>query len=82
MKYSVFLTYNIVGGIVWGAGVTLLGYLLGQFTFIAAHVDLIFVLIVLVSVVPILVEVSKRVLASRRNATAPDAPVIQDEPAP
>lgn len=30
MDYKEFVTYNAVGGIVWGAGVTLLGYFLGS----------------------------------------------------
>lgn len=30
MKYSTFITYNIVGGLLWAVGVTLLGYYLGQ----------------------------------------------------
>ena len=44
MKYSLFLTYNIVGGILWGAGVTMLGYFLGQIQFIRDNVDYIFIL--------------------------------------
>lgn len=70
MKYSLFLTYNIVGGILWGAGVTMLGYLLGQIEFIRDNVDYIFILIVLVSVLPIVFEIGKRLLASRRGETA------------
>jgi membrane-associated protein len=70
MPYRVFLTYNVIGGIVWGAGVTLLGYLLGQISFIADNVDIIFLLIVFVSVLPIISEVGKRLLAARRNAGA------------
>jgi membrane-associated protein len=30
MKYGRFLLYNVVGGLVWGAGVTAAGYYLGQ----------------------------------------------------
>jgi len=30
MRYSTFLRYNIIGGIVWGAGLPLLGYFLGS----------------------------------------------------
>lgn len=84
MKYSVFLTYNIVGGIVWGAGVTLLGYFLGQITFIQENVDIIFILIVFVSVIPIMLEVGKRFLASRKaGGAAPTAAVApQDERTP
>lgn len=72
MPYRVFITYNVIGGIVWGAGVTLLGYLLGQITFIADNVDIIFLLIVFVSVLPIISEVVKRFLASRRDGDGTD----------
>ncbi|WP_170312893.1 VTT domain-containing protein [Prescottella subtropica] len=81
MKYPVFLTYNVIGAIVWGAGVTLLGYFLGQIQFIADNVDLIFILIVLVSVVPIIVEVGKRVLAGRKSGAA-TAPATTEQVAP
>jgi len=30
MNYRVFLTYNVFGGLLWAAGITLLGYFLGQ----------------------------------------------------
>lgn len=30
MNYRRFVTFNVVGGVMWGAGVTLLGYLLGS----------------------------------------------------
>ena len=65
MRYSVFVVYNIVGAVLWGCGVTLLGYFLGQITFIADNVDLIFIVIVLVSVIPIFVEVFKRWRSTR-----------------
>lgn len=67
MRYSVFLTYNAVGAILWGAGVTLLGYFLGQIAFIRDNVDYIFLLIVFLSVLPIISEVGKRILRSRRG---------------
>ena len=67
MRYSVFITYNVIGGIVWGAGVTLLGYWLGQIQFIADNIDIIFLLIVFVSVIPIITEVGKRYLGARKS---------------
>lgn len=60
MKYSTFLAYNIVGAIAWGAGVTLLGYFLGQIEFIQKNIDIIFLIIVFVSVLPIITELYKR----------------------
>ncbi|WP_395572905.1 VTT domain-containing protein [Streptomyces sp. BK79] len=56
MKYRTFLTYNVIGGVAWGSGVTLAGYWLGQIEFIRTNVEPILVLIVVVSVVPIAVE--------------------------
>lgn len=73
MRYRTFITYNIIGGIVWGAGVTLLGYWLGQITFIQQNIDIIFIGIVFVSVIPIIIEVGKRFLASRKGAAASTA---------
>lgn len=60
MRYRIFLTYNVIGGVLWGAGVTLLGYLLGQIAVVRDNIDLIFLLIVATSVVPIIVEMVKR----------------------
>lgn len=81
MPYRVFIAYNIVGGVLWGAGITLLGYLLGQIGFIRDNVDLIFLLIVFVSVVPILIEVGKRFLASRNGAAHADGAASEGTPA-
>ncbi|MBF6160414.1 VTT domain-containing protein [Nocardia cyriacigeorgica] len=72
MRYPVFALYNVVGGVLWGAGVTYLGYLLGQIAVVRDNIDLIFLLIVAVSVLPIVIEVGKRMLASR-NSTESDS---------
>ena len=60
-----YLTYSLIGGVVWAAGVTLLGFWLGQFTFVKNNIELILIAIVLVSVVPVLVEV----LRARRDGS-------------
>lgn len=72
MRYSTFLAYNAIGAVVWGAGVTLLGYFLGQIAFIRDNVDVIFLLIVFVSVLPIISEVVKRWRRSRQ-------PVVEEK---
>ncbi|MET4047965.1 hypothetical protein BJD99_17870 [Rhodococcus sp. 1163] len=79
MKYSLFLTYNVVGGILWGAGVTMLGYLLGQIDFIREHVDIIFIVIVLVSVLPIVIEVGKRMIKARKTPLAEATESIESQ---
>lgn len=57
MDRKVFTTYNVVGAILWGAGVTALGYYLGQIAFVRDNVEPIILLIVFISVLPIIVEV-------------------------
>jgi len=64
MHYRTFLIYNVVGATLWGCGVTILGYFLGQVTFVRSHIELILVGIVVVSVVPIAIEL----LRSRRRS--------------
>jgi len=57
MPYPTFLAYNVVGGVIWGVGVTTLGYLLGGVDLVRDHIEIILVLIVVVSLLPVLVEV-------------------------
>ncbi|MFF7050452.1 DedA family protein [Streptomyces griseorubiginosus] len=75
MKYRTFLTYNVIGGVAWGTGVTLAGYWLGQIDVIKKNVEAILVLIVLVSVVPILIEYlrerGKKKRAAAQNEATP-----------
>ncbi|MFE3634549.1 DedA family protein [Streptomyces sp. NPDC059168] len=56
MRYRSFLTFNVVGGVLWGAGVTLLGSWLGRHSIVKNNIEAILILIVLVSVVPIAIE--------------------------
>ena len=67
MHYRTFVTYNIIGGVLWGAGVVLLGYFLGGIAFVANNVEAIILLIVALSVLPIVIELL-RARRSRRAA--------------
>ncbi|MFJ2668844.1 VTT domain-containing protein [Nocardia fluminea] len=73
MRYRTFAIYNIIGGVLWGAGVTYLGYLLGQIEMVRDNIDLIFLLIVAVSVLPIVIEVAKRIGSKRAELRADPA---------
>ncbi|MFF8610290.1 DedA family protein [Streptomyces sp. NPDC015346] len=80
MNYRSFITFNIIGGVLWGAGVTLLGASLGKIDFVHKHIEAILILIVLISVVPIVIEYlrarsqSKKAAAATRDADTPDTP--------
>jgi membrane-associated protein len=56
MRYRTFVAFNILGGILWGAGVLVLGYLLGGVGFVRDNVEVILLGIVALSVLPIGVE--------------------------
>ena len=56
MKYRTFVTYNIVGGLLWGVGVTTLGYFLGEIEFIKNNLEIAAVIIVAISVLPVALE--------------------------
>jgi Uncharacterized membrane-associated protein len=58
-----YLTYSLIGGVAWAAGVTLLGFWLGQFEFVKNNIELMLILIVALSLLPIIIEV----LRSRRG---------------
>lgn len=52
-----YFTYSVIGGVVWAAGVTVLGFWLGQFSFVRENIELMLILIVAISLLPIVVEV-------------------------
>lgn len=51
-----YLLYSAVGAVLWGCALTLAGFWLGQFDPIKQNIDLICVLIVLLSVVPVAIH--------------------------
>lgn len=65
MRYRVFVTYNVLGALLWAAGITTLGYVLGEaIPDIDKYLLPIILLIIALSVAPIAVEV----LRNRRKA--------------
>jgi membrane-associated protein len=56
MNYRTFLTYNIIGGLLWGVGITTLGYFLGEVEFIKNNLEIAAIVIVLISVLPVALE--------------------------
>ncbi|POX55705.1 hypothetical protein C3489_08940 [Streptomyces sp. Ru71] len=77
MRYRSFLVFNVIGGVLWGAGVTLLGSWLGNIDFVKNNIEAILILIVLVSVVPIAIEFLR---ARRKSRNAPQAEPARQQP--
>jgi len=60
MPYRRFLLYNIVGGVGWVVSMTWAGYLLGQaIPDVDRHIHLIVAVVVVLSVIPIVIEIAR-----------------------
>ncbi|MEB4614060.1 DedA family protein [Leucobacter sp. M11] len=75
MRRRHFLVYNLIGALLWGVGVTLIGYFLGKIDFVNDYAEYFILGIVFISGIPLLVELSKagrealRKRAAERQAT-------------
>ncbi|HNP85229.1 MAG: DedA family protein [Chloroflexi bacterium SZAS-1] len=67
MNYSRFITFNVIGGVVWVAIFTFLGYVFGNVPFVKQNFEIVTLAIVLISVLPMVIEYVR----SRRRAKAP-----------
>jgi membrane-associated protein len=67
MRYRTFAIFNAIGGLLWGAGVTVLGYLLGQISFVRSNIELVLIGIVVISFAPIAVELLRARGRRRQN---------------
>lgn len=65
--YGRFLFFNTLGALVWGAGITWAGAALGEVQFVHENLEVIILLIVVVSVLPMVVEMIAQKRRSRRG---------------
>jgi len=79
MPRGTYLFYSAVGGVVWAAGLTALGYALGRVPFVQEHVqphlDLVVTAMVLATVIPLVVGALRR--RGRAAASPTEANVPQ-----
>lgn len=60
MRYRVFVTYNVVGGVLWAAGATLLGWGLGKkYPWLEDYLTPVIIVIIILSVLPMVYELVK-----------------------
>ena len=75
MSYGRFITYNVVGGIVWVAIFTLAGYFFGNIPAVKHNFSLVIMVIIIISVLPMAVEFLK----VRFGPGQVDSPQIQQD---
>jgi membrane-associated protein len=56
MEYGRFITYNVVGAFLWTGIFIWLGYFFGNIPFVQENFELVIILIILISVVPMVIE--------------------------
>lgn len=66
-NHRAFIQWNTLGALLWGAGLTFLGSLLGDVPFIRNNIEVIAIIIVFVSVIPMIVEISLNYFKKRKQ---------------
>ena len=69
MQYSRFITYNVVGGIVWVLLFTTLGYFFGAFPPVEENFTLVILGIIFVSILPAIITYIRHRTAAKKEAS-------------
>lgn len=67
MNYGTFITYNVIGAILWVVGLTLAGYFLGSFEWVQNNFSKIVMVIIVISLLPIVLEFIKAKLFKKES---------------
>jgi membrane-associated protein len=70
---ATFAKWNVLGGVLWGTGVTLLGYFLGTVDVIGKNLEIFALLIVAISFTPIFFELLRERRQSRSRSASENA---------
>jgi membrane-associated protein len=67
MHYRSFVTYNIVGGLLWTALFSLIGYFFGNIPVVQEHFSLIIIAIIIISVLPVAIVYLKKKISLKKE---------------
>jgi membrane-associated protein len=65
MSYRNFFRYNVIGGIAWVSGLTLLGYFFGNMEFVRKNFEIVIFGIIGISLLPMIIEILRAKLSSK-----------------
>lgn len=74
MSYGKFISYNVVGGILWVTLFVWLGYFFGNLPFVRDNFSFIVVAIIIISVLPAVYEVIRQKLRPAEKSSAESTP--------
>ncbi|HLC82758.1 MAG TPA: VTT domain-containing protein, partial [Bacteroidia bacterium] len=59
MNYKKFLSFDVLGGIIWIGSLTLAGYFLGEIPWIRENIEKVALGIIFISILPVIIEILK-----------------------
>jgi membrane-associated protein len=71
MSYGKFITYNIVGGVLWVSVCLSAGYFFGNLPFVKKNFSLVILAIIFISILPAVIEYLRHRAEARKAAAAP-----------
>ena len=69
MRYGTFITYNVIGAVLWVGGITLAGYFLGNIPIVRENFSKVVLLIIVVSVLPIVFELVREKIKAQKGTS-------------
>jgi membrane-associated protein len=66
MSYKKFVQFNIVGGMVWVLGLTLMGYFFGNLSFVQENFEIVIFGIIGLSILPMIIEIVRVKMKSKK----------------
>jgi membrane-associated protein len=70
MNYRRFVSFNVVGGILWVISMTGIGYFLGQIPGVREHIEIVIVVVVFLSILPGIIAGGREWMKKRRAGGA------------
>ena len=56
MNFRRFMIFSAIGAVLWAGGVTIMGYFLGNIEFVKKNIELILILVIVISLIPVVIE--------------------------
>jgi len=68
MTYRKFLSYNVIGALLWIPSITLLGFIFGQNKFVKENFETVVLAIIFISVLPIFIEMYRARVRNKKQS--------------
>lgn len=79
MRYGYFISYNVVGGVIWTGLFIFAGYFFGNIEFVKNNFSLVVIAIILISLIPVILEALKAKKTPKQDPTTETTPEVASE---